>query len=92
MQIHLYATFRLIAGVKSLEIDLPAGTTVYQLVQAVVNRLPALRTHWLDEMNEVHAHVHIFVNGEDVANMKNGLQTPLQPGDSIDFLPPVGGG
>lgn len=92
MQVHLYATFRLIAGVKSFEIDLPDGTTVYQLVLSVVNQLPALRSHWLDEMNEVHAHVHIFVNGEDVANLQHGLQSSLQPGDSVDFLPPVGGG
>ncbi len=92
MHINLYATFRLLAGVKSLEIDMPGEPTVSQIVNQVVARLPVLRSHWLDENGEVHAHVHIFVNGEDVQNMPMGLQTHLQPGSTVDFLPPVGGG
>ncbi len=92
MQFNLYATFRLLAGVKTLNIDLPDGTTVRQAVHAVVEQRPVLRTHWLDESGDLHAHVHIFVDGQDVQNMPQGIDTPLQPGAVLDFFPPVGGG
>ena len=92
MEFNLYATFRLIAGVKTLDLPLPAGTTVKQAVDAVVEARPVLRPHWLDESGEIHAHVHIFVNGLDVANFEAGADTPLQPDDVLDFFPPVAGG
>lgn len=92
MQINLYATFRLLAGIKTISLDLPTGTTVWQAVQAVVEQLPVLRPHWLDDAGDIHAHVHIFVNGHDVLNMEQKDQTPLHSGDVLDFFPPVAGG
>lgn len=92
MQFNLYATFRLLAGMKTLNLDLPAGTTVRQAVHAVVEHSPVLRLHWLDDAGEIHAHVHIFINGHDVQNMELKDQTPLNEGDVLDFFPPVGGG
>ena len=92
MQFNLYATFRLLAGIKTITIDLPDGTTVLQAVHAVVEQRPVLRPHWLDENGEIHAHVHIFINGHDVQNMEQGEETPLRAADVLDFFPPVGGG
>ncbi len=92
MRVNLYATFRLIAGTRSLELDLPAGTTVRQAVDEILARLPDLRPHWLNAQNEIHAHVHGFVNGKDVATLSQGWETPLQSGDVLDFFPPVAGG
>jgi MoaD family protein len=92
MQLNLYATFRLIAGKKTIVLDLPEGTTVRQAVQACVEQLPVLQSHWLDEAGTIHAHVHIFINGHDVQNMELKDDTPLQPTDVLDFFPPVGGG
>ena len=92
MQFNLYATFRLLAKVKTTSLDLPDGTTVREAVNALVAHYPVLRPHWLDKEGEIHAHVHIFVNGEDVLNMEQGVETSLQPEDVLDFFPPVGGG
>ena len=92
MQFNLYATFRLLAGIKTIHMDLPAGTTVRQAVSAVVDERPVLRPHWLNDAGEIHAHVHIFINGQDVQNMADGVDTPLQVSDVLDFFPPVGGG
>ena len=92
MQFNLYATFRLLAGKKTTALDLPEGITVRQAVYALVNHLPVLRSHWLDGAGDIHAHVHIFINGNDVQNMEQGVDTPLQPDDILDFFPPVGGG
>jgi len=92
MQANLYATFRMLAGVKTVEIDLPAGATVRQAVEAIVTQLPVLRSHWLNEAGELHAHVHIFLNGEDVSTLPSGLDTALQRSDGLEFFPPVAGG
>lgn len=92
MEFHLYATFRLLAGIKTLNIDLPNGTTVWQAVQAVLEQQPVLRPHWLDESGELYPHVHIFIDGEDVQAMEQQLDSPLSAGAVLDFFPPVGGG
>lgn len=92
MHINLYATFRLAAGAKTIALDLPAGVTVRQAVQATVVLYPALRVHWLNEAGEIHAHVHCLLNGDDVASLPQGWQTPLAPDDTLDFFPPVAGG
>lgn len=92
MQANLYATFRLIAGVKTLQIELPPGSTVMRAILTIVEHHPVLRSHWLDEHDELHAHVHVFLNGHDIATLPEGLNTPLQPQDTLDFFPPVAGG
>ena len=92
MHINLYATFRLAAGVKTIQLDLPAGITVQQAVEAAVEQHPALRVHWLNGGGEIDAHVHCLLNGEDVSNLAAGWQSPVMPGDTLDFFPPVAGG
>ncbi len=92
MRFNLYATFRLLAGQKMFVLDLPAGTTVYQAVHALVDHCPVLRPHWLDSSGAIHAHVHIFVNGQDINTLGRGEDLALQPDDVLDFFPPVAGG
>jgi molybdopterin synthase sulfur carrier subunit len=92
MQVNLYATFRLLAGVKSFSLDLPDGVNVTQAIQEIVHCHPVLRTHWLGEDGTLHAHVHVFVNGEDAATLPEGLDTKLHQEDTLDFFPPVAGG
>ena len=92
VKINLFATFRLIAGIKSFDLDLPAGTSVISTIHRIVERYPILRSHWLDTAGELHAHVHVFVNGDDALTLPAGLDTPLRPGDTLDFFPPVAGG
>lgn len=92
MQINLYATFRLAAGVKTLTLELPPGTTVWQAVLAAVEQRPELRLHWLNDAGEIHAHVHCLLNGDDVAGLPLEWQTPLDLDDTLDFFPPVAGG
>ncbi len=92
MQVNLYATFRLIAKTKTLVLDLPAGTTVQQAVDVILAQLPELRSHWLNEDGDIHAHVHGFINGAEVPTLPLGWQTPLQPDAVLDFFPPVAGG
>ena len=92
IHVTLIATFRLVAGVKSFDLDLSSGFTLLQAVRCIVERYPALRSHWVDDTGELHAHVHVFYNGEDAANLPQGLAVIVQPGDTLDFFPPVAGG
>jgi molybdopterin synthase sulfur carrier subunit len=92
MEIHLYATFRLSAGTKSLSISAPAGTTVMELSRSVVGVLPMLQRQWFNAEGKFLPQIHILVNGKDTTTLPLGLDTPLQPTDTLDFFPPVAGG
>ena len=66
--------------------------TVYSIIQKVFLLFPELKPHWCDDQGNFHAHLFIILNKSDISSMDQGLQTPVQDSDVIDFLPPVGGG
>ncbi len=90
--IHLFATFKVIAGQKQFEISLPEDTTIIKAIHVVVEQVPLLKSHWINEDNELHAHVHVFLNGKEVPTLPHGWDTVLNSGDTLDFIPPVAGG
>ena len=92
MKINFYATFRLISGVKTLEMDLAPGGHILEILAEVVRRYPALRDHLLDEAGGLNGHIHLFVNSKDVSYLPDGLHAVLQSEDTLDLFPPVGGG
>lgn len=92
MRVNFYATLRQIVGKKTVEIDLPVGSTAVQLVEAVLDEFPRMRPELLDENGDLHGHIHIFVNGRDAPYLENKLDTVIKPTDKIDIFPPVGGG
>ena len=65
MKISFFATLRPIVGQKTVEFELPPGTTVRQMVEIVVTRYPLMRAELLDEQGNLWRHVHVFVNGRD---------------------------
>ena len=92
MRVALYATLRAAVGTKHVELALPAGSTVWDLVQALVARYPTLGPHLIDPGGHLWRHVHVMVNGRDAPYLDGGLQAALQPDDVLDVFPPVGGG
>jgi molybdopterin synthase sulfur carrier subunit len=92
IRVNLIATFRLAAGVRSFDLELPPGATVIDAVRRITERYPALRSHWLDSAGELHAHVHIFLNSTDTSTLPGGNLSPLPEGAVLDFIPPVAGG
>lgn len=73
-------------GAKTLEIE---ASSVGQALDALTSRYPALRQAMFEE-DKLKAFVRVFVNSGDIAD-REGLQTPLQPGDTISILPPIAG-
>lgn len=92
MQINFFATLRQIVGGKTVELETPEGITVQGLLDALLARFPALRPQLYDAEGVLYPHIHIFVNGRDAQYLAQGLETALQPEDTVNLFPPVGGG
>jgi molybdopterin converting factor small subunit len=72
------------------EIDL-AAPSVRAVLEELERRHPALHCSVCDETGAVRRHVNLFVNTNHMRD-RNGLDTPLVPGDEITILPAVSGG
>lgn len=92
MKVNFYATFRAAVGKKTVEIDLPAGSTLRALLAAVLNAYPLLRPNLVDAQGELLGYVHLFLNGRDAPWLPQGMDTPIDADSTLDIFPPVGGG
>lgn len=92
MKVNFFATLRQIVGQKTVEIDLPQNSTVQDFVELVVTRYPPMRKELLDENGNLYRHVHVFVNGRDAPFLEQGMNTVIQPNDTLNVFPAVGGG
>jgi molybdopterin synthase sulfur carrier subunit len=91
MQVKLYASLRLAAGTKILEIDVSPTASMRDVLLEVTNRFPVLVKFIWKEGGELSEHAHVFINGENVRHL-SGLDTILKPDDHVDIFPPVVGG
>jgi molybdopterin converting factor small subunit len=78
-------------GRRSLEVDVPAGGTVGQVLDALTECRPRLAWRVRDETGAVRRHVNVYV-GEDDVRTAAGLATPVSDGDVVTVLPSVAGG
>ena len=92
MIVNYYATLRQVVGTRQVELDLPPGGTLRQLVDEMIRRYPSLKREMLDPQGSLYGHIHIFVNGLDSTLLDGSLDSVLEPGDTISIFPPVGGG
>ena len=72
-------------------LDLPPGATVHDALQALVARYPRMGDRLFDEKGQIRRHINALVNGGNV-QFRERFETPLQEGDRLTILPPVGGG
>ena len=72
------------------ELALP-GTSVRAVLEELEQRHPTLHRRVCDETGAVRRHVNLFVNTHHIRD-RNGLETPLAPGDEVTILPAVSGG
>jgi molybdopterin synthase sulfur carrier subunit len=87
--IHVPAMLRGCCG-GAKELSFPA-TSVRAALDEIERRHPALHSRICDETGAVRRHVNVFVN---VVHMRDreGLDTPLVPGDVLTIVPAVSGG
>jgi molybdopterin synthase sulfur carrier subunit len=92
MEVSFYATLRQVVGQKTVDFNLPAGTTVRQLLAEMIRCYPALQAELLDEDGSLYQHVHIFVNGRDAPFLEQGMDSVIPAGSKVGVFPAVGGG
>ncbi len=92
VRVRAFATLADLVGTRSIELELPEGSTVGDALRALVQRCGrALEEAIMDEHGRPRKLVKIFLNGRDV-DFLSGLSTPLSDGDELLLFPPVGGG
>ena len=91
MRVSFYATLRPIVGERTVELALPDGISVQDLVEELARRWPALREHLFDEGGGLSRRVNLLVGGRNVRWL-DGLETRLRTDQVIDVFPPVAGG
>ena len=72
------------------ELALPS-TSLRAVLEELERRHPALHRSICDETGTVRRHVNLFVYTGHMRD-RNGLDTPLAPGDVVTILPAVSGG
>lgn len=92
MKINFYATLRSIVGGKSIEFPEAAGMTVLETLEALIARYPGLKNELYRSDGTLYPHIHFFINGRDAEFLEAGLHYVIQPADTINIFPPVGGG
>ncbi len=92
MQVDFYATLRLVVGRKTVDVSLPEGATVRDLLDTIVRRFPPLAEKLLDEAGRLSSHVNVFIDGRGAPYLENGLDTVLRADQKVDIFPAVAGG
>lgn len=89
MTIHVPALLRACCEGES-ELVLSAAS-VRGVLEELERRHPSLHRSICDETGSVRRHVNLFVNASHVRD-RDGLDTPLTPGDVVTILPAISGG
>jgi molybdopterin converting factor subunit 1 len=79
VRVKFFAAPREAMGTGKIELTIPAGATVAELLELLTEKYPVLRAYT--------RFISVAVNRAYV-----GMQTELHDGDEIACLPPVGGG
>lgn len=91
MEWKLFADLAEIAGDRHVSVDVDAGATVGDALDALLADHPALAERVLDDDGDLRDHINVLCNGENVFT-EEGLETVLDAGDELALFPPVSGG
>ena len=91
MQVKLYASLRVAAGTKMLEVEFHPGINIRDVLVEVTQRYPILDKYIWKEPGELSELAHVFVNSENIRHLDT-LNTQLKPDDRVDIFPPLVGG
>lgn len=78
----------LTGGESELQVE---GSTVGEVLKAIDSQYPGLGERLFDESGALRRFVNVFLADEDVRFL-DGLNTPVQPNQSISIVPAVAGG
>lgn len=67
------------------------GSTVGEVLSALVEQYPGLAGQVLADGGSLHKFVNVYLNDDDVRYL-SALDTPVKEGDELSILPAVAGG
>lgn len=67
------------------------GSTVGEVLRAVIERHPGLAGNLLDDDGGLHRFVNVYKNDDDIRYLDQ-LDTTVEPGDVLSIIPAVAGG
>ena len=92
LSIKFIGALRHISGKTQLAVNFQEGMSVKALLSKLAQDLPELKKTFNDhELNDSRSNSLILVNGREISVL-NGLETKLNDGDEIIFVPVVHGG
>ena len=91
IEVELFGTPRLRAGLRAVELGLPAGARVAEVVAALAKACPQLVGHALKEDGSGLQGGFVF-NHNGLTFLEGGREVPLKPGDSLLLLSNQSGG
>ncbi|MFB6113481.1 MAG: ubiquitin-like small modifier protein 1 [Halodesulfurarchaeum sp.] len=91
MEWKLFADLADVAGEKRVTVQVEAGATVGDALDALVSIHPDLADR-IYEDGDIAEHVNILRNGTNVFTAASGLDTPIEETDELAMFPPVSGG
>jgi molybdopterin synthase sulfur carrier subunit len=90
IRLRAFARFRDLLG-GELEVDLPEGATVFELLKKLASRSSDLTDQIFDASGKIREDVNVMVNGRHFASLE-GPDTVLAEEDEVALFPAVVGG
>ena len=89
ISLHVFGSLReYCAGVEQIPLTAPTVRAAFVEIERLQ---AALYRNVCDETGAVRRHLNVFVNADNVRD-RDGVDTPLAPGDVLTILPSVSGG
>jgi sulfur-carrier protein len=87
--VYIPTPFRRATGSQA-RVDVDAAD-VKELLEVLEGRFEGLRGLVREETGQVHHHVNLYVNGEEIGSLQ-GTATRLKDGDEVSIIPALAGG
>jgi len=92
MKVDLYGVYRQLAGGKTLELAVPHGGRLRDVLIAVTKQVPALNAELFDTRGNLFADVPLYLNGRNPRLLAEGLNRVMQPDDVLSIFSPIASG
>jgi sulfur-carrier protein len=86
-----FGAFAEAVGKREMELSLPPGEKIGELLESLCIAHPRLGGHLFDATGQIKPHIVILKNGRSVSSLQQ-LDTIIDEDDVIAVFPPVGGG
>jgi molybdopterin converting factor small subunit len=92
LKIVFYGTYRLITDRESIEVALPAGNTLLDVLREIIVLYPILGEALFDEAGNLFPYIPLFLNGRNPRLLEQGMHTYVTQGDVLSIFSPIASG